>query len=69
MDRLDEKAEKLRLMSFSVTGRCTRPARQTEGLIVNGEHLDEQFVNQLIAGEKLTDVIRARELWLSSGAR
>jgi len=37
MDRLDEKAGALRSMGFNVTGRCTRPALNTEGLVVNGE--------------------------------
>jgi hypothetical protein len=65
MDRLDKKAETLRSMGFNVTGRCSRPALNTEGLVVNGECLDEQFVNQLIGGDPLTDVIRARELWVN----
>jgi hypothetical protein len=63
---LATKAEKLRAMGHTVgVEPFSRPAVGTEGLTVDGEPLDEQFVNQLLAGDSFSDVIRARELWLN----
>lgn len=56
------KAEKLRAMGHEVGDVLfTRPAISTEGLTVDGESLDEQFINQLLAGDSLSEVTRARE--------
>ena len=66
MDRLDEKAEKLRALKFNVTGRGGRPRANTEGLYIDSSFFDEQFVDQLIAGTALEIVLNNRERFIRS---
>jgi hypothetical protein len=68
MDRLDEKAEKLRALKFNVTGRGTRPATNTEGLYldISTDMFDEQFVGQLIAGTPVQMVLENLERYIRS---
>jgi hypothetical protein len=68
MDRLDERAEKLRALKFNVTGRGIRPAANTQGLYldISMELFDEQFVDQLIAGTPIQIVLENRERFIRS---
>lgn len=66
MDRIEEKAEKLRALNFNVTGRGGRPRANSEGLYVDGDFFDEQFVDQLIAGTPIETVRENRERFIRS---
>jgi hypothetical protein len=68
MDRLDEKAEKLRALKFNVTGRGARPSANTEGLYldISTDLLNEQFVDQLSAGTPAQTVLENRERFIRS---
>lgn len=68
MDRLDEKAERLDSLGYTVTGRGSRPSANTQGLYlsINRDLFDEQFVDQLIAGTPVEIVLENRERFIRS---
>ena len=62
---ISEKAQKLRRMGHTVLDRdWSRPALGTVGLIVDGEGLDQRFLDQLVGGASFEEVLRDRDRWL-----